>query len=285
MTAGTHGIIGARSLVAHYLVARLGRSSVKLFSRQGPMCALTEVRSGEPLTSTALSRLFYLAPIWTFEQHAESIERSGVKRIVALSSMSASSKRFSADPSERILAASLIEGEEKLLAWARESGASAMIIRPTMIYDGVRDKNVATLVRFIERFGFMPVAGAGAGLRQPLHAGDLAEALVRAMQSSLSMRCDPLGGSETFSYAELVRRIFLQLGRHPRIVRLPLPMLRGFIRIARLCGLPWTEEMADRMNRDLTADDRDLRELLRLPEDHFRIVEKVEPSAFADGSI
>jgi nucleoside-diphosphate-sugar epimerase len=267
------GVIGARSLVAHHLVPKLeGMGTVNLFSRGGMKDGRPRnVRSGAILGESPLTRLFYLAPIWTFREHAESIRRAGVKRIIALSSMSASSKLLSADPGERMTATALVEGEKALLNWSASSDTSVMIIRPTMIYDGVRDRNVATLVRFIRRFGFLPVAGAATGLRQPLHADDLAEALIRAMNSSLTMRCDPLGGSETFPYDELVMRIFDQLGRRRRIVRLPLPMLRVLIRVARAFGRPWTEQMADRMNRDLTADDRELRQLLGLAQDHFRI--------------
>lgn len=267
------GIIGARSLVAHYLVPGLeGIATVRRFSRSEARHAHpTDVSSGIRLGESPISRVFYLAPIWTFGEHAESIRQAGVNRVVALSSMSATSKRNSEDPSERRTAAALIEGEQALFEWADRTNTAVMIIRPTMIYDGVRDRNIATLVRFIRRFGFLPVAGAATGLRQPLHAEDLTRALIRAMDSELTMRCDPLGGSERFTYHELVSRIFEQLGRRPRILHVPLPLLRGLIHVARSLGRPWTEEMADRMNRDLTADDRELRRLLDLPDDRFRI--------------
>ena len=49
-------------------------------------------------------------------------------------------------------------------------GVGWTVLRPTMIYDEGRDANVTRLATLIEKFGFMPLAGSGAGQSQPVHA-------------------------------------------------------------------------------------------------------------------
>ena len=58
------------------------------------------------------------------------------------------------------------------------------ILRPTLIYEAGRDTNITPLSRLIRRFGFMPLVGGGSGLRQPVHAEDLAIGAIAAASSA-----------------------------------------------------------------------------------------------------
>ena len=83
------------------------------------------------------------------------------------------------------------------------------IFRPTLIYGVGRDRNVADIARFAKRFGVFPILGKGLGLRQPVHAADLAEACILAVDSSASFnRIYNLSGGETLTYREMVERVF-----------------------------------------------------------------------------
>ena len=54
----------------------------------------------------------------------------------------------------------------------------------TMIYDGVTDGNIAAIAAFIRRRGWFPVAGPARGLRQPVHAADVAAACLAALEKA-----------------------------------------------------------------------------------------------------
>ena len=134
------------------------------------------------------------------------------------------------------------------------------IFRPTLVYDGVRDKNVMVIARFIRRFGFFPLLGDGAGLRQPVHADDLAEACLMALdQPATFERAYNLSGEETLSYRQMVEKIFGSLGKPARFLIIPAWLFRAAIRVVML--LPgkrnMTPEMATRMNADLCFDHAD----------------------------
>jgi len=126
-----------------------------------------------------------------------------------------------------------------------------------MIYDGIHDQNVARIARFIRRAAFYPVAGAATGLRQPIHAADVAAACVAALaRGGLRDRYE-ISGGETLTYRALVGRIFAWLGRPPRIVTIPAAVVKVAAPLAaRLPGLGSLAAMAVRMNEDLAFDHR-----------------------------
>jgi nucleoside-diphosphate-sugar epimerase len=72
------------------------------------------------------------------------------------------------------VAASLAEAEAEVERFCAEPGVAWTILRPTLIYDEGRDGNVSRLAGLIRRFGVLPLSGEGEGLRQPVHAEDLA---------------------------------------------------------------------------------------------------------------
>jgi nucleoside-diphosphate-sugar epimerase len=174
---------------------------------------------------------------------------------VALSSTSRFTKRDSAAAPERAIAARLAAAEDQVLDWARTRGITATILRPTMIYDGIHDQNVARIARFIRRFGCYPVAGAAAGLRQPVHADDVATACQSALQCDGLRETYEISGGETLTYRDMVGRIFAWLERPPRLVTLPLPVVRAAGPLVRIMpGLESLPTMAARMNEDLVFD-------------------------------
>lgn len=198
-----------------------------------------------------------MAPIWVLPQYLAMIKASGARRVVALSSTSIFVKGDSSNPSERDMAYHLAEGEEALRAWAEPRGVEWVILRPTLIYGRGRDKNLTEIVRFVRRWGFFPLLGQAEGLRQPVHAEDVAAACVSALtMPAAANRTYTLSGGETLSYWDMVCRIFRAVGKRPRLVSIPRWLFR--LAVTTLCLLPryrhWTVEMAERMNRDLVFD-------------------------------
>ncbi len=159
--------------------------------------------------------------------------------------------------SERWVAAQLAEGEQAFSQWANAHGVAFLILRPTMIYGRGRDLNLSQIARFIARFGFFPIAGAGTGQRQPLHAADMAIACIQALETGqLTGKAYEVSGGETLSYYEMVGRVFDALGTRRRFVQLPMPVISAAISCARLMPAfsNLTPAMPRRMNQDLVFD-------------------------------
>jgi len=201
-----------------------------------------------------------VAPIWVLPDYFALLEASGARRVVVLSSTSRFTKVGSGDMAEQATAAKLIDGETRLQAWAESRGIDWVILRPTLIYGLGRDKNISEIACFIRRFGFFPVLGEAKGLRQPIHAEDVATACVSALQApGAANRAYNISGGETLSYREMVIRVFDALGRRPCLLTVPLWAFR--LAVSMLRCLPryrqWSTAMAERMNRDLVFDHAD----------------------------
>lgn len=177
-----------------------------------------------------VTTLLHAAPLWLLPALLAPGVLPALHRVVAVGSTSLLTKQHSTDEGERQLSAALQQAEAQSWALATSRGVALTILRPTMLY-GVRpDRHLALLARFIARFGCMPLPGPGAGLRQPLHAADLAMAIRQSIPCPTTFGCTyALCGSETLSYRAMVERLFAAQGRAPRIVQLPSWLLRlGF---------------------------------------------------------
>ena len=262
-------VTGASSLVGDFLIPRLLGAGflVHALSRRpvpapplGPGPTWLRADIAEPLEAARLPEagdLFHLAPLWLLPPLVPRLGERGLKRLVAFGSTSRFTKDASSDPEERALARRLAEAEASLVAACEKSAIAWTLFRPTLIYDGRRDQNVSAIARFVRRFGFLPVAGAARGLRQPVHAEDLALACLAALDApSTRGRAYDLVGGSTLSFAAMAETIFRALGREPRLVHVPLPLLRRLLKAASLLpGLHHLRaEMADRMDRDLCFD-------------------------------
>lgn len=255
------GVIGATSLVGRCLILQaktVGRM-VRAYSRhpQQPESGvewrlLSGTEQGEPLPEWIC-----VAPIWVLPDYFPFLEACGVRRIVVLSSTSRFSKMGSKDANENFVAGKLIEGEERLAAWAKERAVEWVILRPTLIYGLGLDKNIVEIARFIDRFGFFPVFGAASGLRQPIHAEDVAAACLAALRTPKVLNCAyNISGGESLSYREMVMRVFFAMGRPCRLLRVPLAIFRLALIVLR--RLPrfrqWSPAMAERMNISLVFE-------------------------------
>ena len=258
-------VLGATSLVGRYLLPRLveQRTVTLALSRRAPpeeeaggvrwiagdLSAPAEITF--PFAHTVLS----LCPIWLLPPVLPALAAAGVRRVVAFSSTSVSGKAGSSNAEERAVAARLAAAEADLRRLCEAHDVAWTLLRPTLIYSEGHDGNVSRLAGLVERFKVLPLAGAGRGLRQPVHAEDLAWAAMAAAASPLTPgRTYDLPGGETLTYKVMVERIFLGLDRTPRIICAPLSLWRLGLRLAgdRLPGA--TVAMGERMNQDLTFD-------------------------------
>ena len=103
----------------------------------------------------------------------------------------------------------------------RSARPDAVIVRPTMIYGSVRDRNVHHVIRVAAQFRLLPVFGAGTARIQPIHYVDLALAIANLIDGPAGATFDA-AGPEPLTLREAGATIFRALGLRPRFVRLPL---------------------------------------------------------------
>lgn len=262
---GARGLVGRRLLPLllerGFAVQAVSRAPAPTATSGGARwTALDLSRPPEAKDAAAIgpARLaFHAAPIWLLPSWIPVLADAGVRRLVAFSSTSRFTKEHSGSRRERETARRIAESEERVASSCRERGVHWTILRPTLVWDDGRDRNVSDVARFVRRFGFFPIAGEGLGRRQPVHAADLAVAALAVLDAPATLdRAYDTPGGETLTYREMVARIARGAGREPRLVRIPLPLLRGTLRLAsRLPGLGHlSPDMADRMGEDLVFD-------------------------------
>lgn len=173
-------------------------------------------------------------------------------RVIALSSMSAESKRESDDPAERELAARLRAAETAIIAIAAARGIAFTIFRPTLIYGAGIDRSLAPIARFARRWHVLPIPFGPTGLRQPVHAADLADACSAVIDNAMTHgRTYALAGGERLSFATMLWRLRATQPRFVMPIPLPLFALRvlAYTRRTRI-----TSAALARLYEPLTAD-------------------------------
>jgi len=261
-------LTGATGQIGVFLIPRLLQAGfhVLALSRKGKPEGYLDTRHLEWLTSVdevqAGEGCEYLVSAGPMKLAQEILE-SGEKILSAIifSSSSVISKQESADPAERKQIQDMLSTESVLGSIAAKRSLRLVILRPTMIYGCGLDTNISRLASWIRRFGVIPVSGKASGLRQPVHADDLAAIAVTALQETKTLPGSlVLAGGSTLSYAEMVGRIFTALGKSARLLRLPQWL---FILLVKLRpGSDINSEMVRRQGNDLVFDDRQARELL-----------------------
>ncbi len=287
------GLLGATSLVGQCLLPLLKQSGwqIKAFSRRPPetACPSTEwVQLKQPVCQNdfiddpieKITHWVCVASIWVLPDYFHMMERYGAKKVIAVSSTSRFTKSDSADAEEKMTAHKLSESEDRLETWAQTKGIDWIILRPTLIYGLGRDKNISELIRLIRRIGFFPLAGQAKGLRQPIHAEDLAAACLSALEKfGPTQHAYNLSGGETITYQEMINRLFAALGRNPRIINIPLWFFKIAVILIHLFPQyrHWTAQMAERMNTDLIFDHADAIRDLNFSPRSFQITVKDLP--------
>lgn len=264
-------VFGARSEVGSYLLPLLAQTgnSIYAFSRcesspsdKQPVfwVRASDFRNGSSMRDVEIPTVISLMPIWELPGYRDILESVRANNLVAFSSTSILSKEFSSNARERHIASLLQRGEN----WIHDEFSSqrrrGLIFRPTMIYGGEKNQNINRIKRIIKLMRFFILASNGEGLRQPVHAEDLAQLCCQCLENHRpSIRTMNLTGGETLQYRTMIDRIFLSVGVPTRIISMPHYLIRPLVQVLRY--LPnyhdITFEMLLRMNRDLCYDDQE----------------------------
>jgi nucleoside-diphosphate-sugar epimerase len=204
--------------------------------------------------ATGATAWVHLGPMALVPQRIAAFAAAGGATVIAFGSTSRFTKAGSASEKEQRTVAALVAGEAAIEQACVKHGICWAVFRPTLIYGCGLDRNVMVIAAAIRRFGFFPLLGEARGLRQPVHADDLAQACVAAVQARHGLnRAFDLSGGEVLSYREMVLRVFEAAGRTPRLMQMPVAVI-GFA-LWCLSRVPryrdFNVQMARRMGQDM----------------------------------
>lgn len=272
----TVALTGASSQLGIFLLPRLQAAGYRVdaYSRRvksGPVQVSGQVRWLQPGgDSGPAAAVVSCGPLALARQMV--LAGRGLERVVAFSTSSVLTKADSGSRAERSQMADIRADEDRLKSACAERGVGLLLIRPTLIYGCGLDRNISLLARFGKRFGFIPVAGQARGLRQPVHADDLAALAVAALGSEAFPAGEsPACGGSTLGYRDMVSRVaacfegIRVVSVSPRLLAAAAGM------VSRLPAYRAVNaEMVRRQASDLVFDDSPLRKALHFGPRPFR---------------
>jgi uncharacterized protein YbjT (DUF2867 family) len=145
------------------------------------------------------------------ENVARQSARAGVKALVHISGIGV-------DPNSRCrYVKSRAQGEFLV----REAFKDATILRPSVLF-GPRDRFVNTLIAATRWSPVLALFGAGETRLQPVYVGDVAEAVLRALDTPSSRaKVFELGGPHVYRYRTLLELVLKETGRWRLLMPMP----------------------------------------------------------------
>jgi nucleoside-diphosphate-sugar epimerase len=190
----------------------------------------------------------------------------GVRRFIFLSSIKVNGETTSdagpfvadqpANPGDAY-SVSKWEAEVGLRKIAAATNMQVVVIRPPLVYGPGVAANFKTMIRWLHRGVWLPLGAVTENRRSLVSVRNLVDLIVTCMRH-------PAAPGQTFlvsdgddvSTAELLRRLGLALGKPPRLVSVPVALLR----VGAL--LVWRKDTAERLLGSLCVDTTRTQELL-----------------------
>ncbi|QWG25059.1 NAD(P)-dependent oxidoreductase [Bradyrhizobium sediminis] len=255
-------VIGGTGLVGGYVVEHLLRVDQRplVLSRSqrdapGVDWLRGDLEKPDMLEFPEFATLFCTADAVLLANALPRLFNPSLKRVVVFSSTSVITKQDTEVEAERETIRKLADAERRIAAACEQQGVGWTILRPTLIYAPGSDTNITPLSRLIRRFGFMPLVGGAPGLRQPVHAEDLAIGAIAAAASPAAInKFYSLPGAETLTYREMIGRIFDALRLPRRTIWVPPLLWRAGFMLAKPLFPGANVAMGIRMMKDMTFD-------------------------------
>lgn len=264
-------VLGGSSQIGCFLLPELAASGARVLALsrrpQPPLAGVAWLRGALPGPPPAVAEAHSIccfAPLDALAAWIGSGAAPGLQRVVATSSMSAESKRTSPVAAERALAQRLRDSEAALARACEARGIAWTVLRPTLIYGAARDRSLTPLARRAMRWRVFGLP-AGSGQRQPVHAADVATAVLRALDGNAAGHVVAIGGGERLTAAEMFERVHASVP----VASVPLRVPGWAIR-AGAAVLPRLRGPLGRLQQDLVADNAELERLLDVHPRGFR---------------
>lgn len=160
--------------------------------------------------------LVHVAGIRFSRQLTDAAIQTGVRRLILVHTTGIYSKYKAAGEEYRRI-------DAYVEARCREAGIRLTILRPTMIYGSLRDRNIAKFISLVDRLPLTPVISGGRFELQPVHYADLARAyydVLRNEEATAGKNYD-LSGGEVILLRDMLEYIGRLLGKKVRFVSVP----------------------------------------------------------------
>jgi len=164
--------------------------------------------------------LISCAPIWKFKEYIQNIDKHNkevfkkINTIIVCSSSSVVTKKFAFNKFDKELVKKLISSEDQLIDICKKQKVKCFILRPTMIYgciDNYKDRNISLIVRIMRKMPFIFIPNK-TGLRQPIHANQLAKAIffltsIYSLNENNNIKIFNIGGDEEITYKQMIIKL------------------------------------------------------------------------------
>ena len=136
----------------------------------------------------------------------------------------------------------------------RAAFPNAVVVRPAVMF-GPNDAFLAPILALLRKLPVFPMFGRGLTRLQPAHVGDVAEAIVKALEQpemrAVTFEC---GGPRIYSYEELLRAVAREAGLQARLVPMPFAAWRALAVMAEMLpNPPVTRNQVELMQVDNVA--------------------------------
>ena len=150
-----------------------------------------------------------------------AIEKGGVKGHIVLVHTTGIYSRF------RMASGEYKEIEQALQTYI-DKGYNITILRPTMIFGDLCDRNIHKFIRMVDALPVMPQVRFGRARIQPVNARDLGRAYYQCVVKEKLPELDyVVSGSRELTLRELCSLIGIYLGKKTRFVNVPTPAVVG----------------------------------------------------------
>lgn len=228
------GILGAATNVGKSLVMKLKEEELNINLYQHKSILDYEENRISIFTdlSSFLKESEYvisLIPIWYLKDLLKENKKFiNFKKLIALSSTSASTKFNSQDNWERKYALRFLDSEEEIQKVCKKRNINCLILRPSMIWGNSMDLNISFIMKFISKYGFLLLPAEGKGLRYPIHINQLSDSIIRVVFSENEGLFNVLGPEE-LTYKDMCLRIFEWYSFYPLVIIIPKTLRRIFL--------------------------------------------------------
>jgi len=134
------------------------------------------------------------------------------------------------------------------------------ILRPTMIYGNINDKNMVVFIKIVDKLRLLPVIDQGKSLLQPVNGRDLGKAYYQVLAKPELMNGDYiLSGEKPITMLDMFKLISNNLGRKTVFVSVPLGFgvfLAGILKAVTLGKVDYIEKV-QRMGEDRSYPHKD----------------------------
>jgi len=171
-----------------------------------------------------------LAQIKFPEQYLKFISSKNFKRNIFISSTNILTNLPAASKPKRVKAESLIN----------ETFKAYTILRPTMIYGGLDDRNMTKLKKLYWRLPFVPLIEKGKALQQPVHVEDVVEAIILGFEnSSLINKTLTVSGKTPLPFKDVAKILCGSINKKARFLNVPSTPIFWIFRLLEIFHIPF----------------------------------------------